>query len=155
MLNTQVQKELESAYLYLDFAVYFEEDGLPGFAHWFRVQAAEERIHALKFIDYLHEIKSPVKLMNINAHKQEYKCERELLEEALKHEQYITGLINEIYTEAMSAGDYRTMNFLNWFISEQREEERNAQELIDKYRLYAEDGAGLYKLDEELSERRD
>lgn len=154
MMNFQINKELASAYLYLDFANYFEEKGLGGFGHWYRVQAQEEIEHAEKFMDYLHGENEAVRLITIDKIDHDCSNDQEVLEYGLKHEMYVTKLINEIYSEAEKLYDYRTLRFLDWFINEQTEEERNANELIDKYELYAiQCGSGLYQLDKELGER--
>lgn len=154
LINIQINKELESAYLYLDFANLFEEKGLHGFAHWYRVQAQEEIDHATKFIDYLHDENAKVHLLTID--KIECKCfdDLEVLEEGLKHEEFVTKLIHELYAEAEKLYDYRTLRFLDWYVNEQAEEEKNAHELIGRYQLFAKDcDAGLYQLDKELGER--
>ena len=154
LINFQINKELESAYLYLDFANYFSEKGLEGFEHWYRVQAQEEIEHAEKFMDFLHDENNKVKLMTID--KVECLCtnDLEVLESGLKHEMYITKLINDLYGEAEKMYDYRTLRFLDWFVNEQAEEEKNANDLITRYKLFAKDcNAGLYQLDKELGER--
>ena len=154
LMNHQINKELESAYLYLDFANYFNAKGLTGFGHWYKVQAQEEIEHAEKFIDYLHDENARVRLLTID--KIECKCSSDLdvLEHGLKHEEYVTKLIHELYAEAEKLYDYRSMRFLDWFINEQAEEEKSAHELIDRYELFARDcDAGLYQLDKELGGR--
>lgn len=154
LINFQINKELESAYLYLDFAGYFEEKGLCGFGHWYRVQAQEEIEHAEKFISYLRDEKEKVRLMTID--KLDWKADEDLdvLSNGLNHEMYVTKLIHELYGEAEVLADYRTMRFLDWFVTEQAEEEKNANELIDRYEMFAKDcAAGLYQMDKELGER--
>lgn len=153
LLNRQLQCEFESAYIYLEFASFFEDHGLEGFSHWFKLQASEEVEHGMKFFDYLHETKGTLELLDIAAPEMRYENEMDILKLSLAHEELVTSQINRIYTEAKAEDDYRTMNFLEWFISEQREEEKHAKELIDKYCLYASDGAGLYELNRELSGR--
>ena len=154
LINFQINKELESAYIYLDYANFFSEKGLKGFEHWYRVQAREEIEHADKFIGYMHDEGSTVHLMSIE--KQDCSCQDvlEVLKGGLKHEMYITKLINDLYGEAETQVDRRTQNFLEWFIEEQAEEEKNATDLIDKYEMFARDcAAGLYQLDNELGSR--
>lgn len=153
LLNIQMQKEFESAYMYLFFASYFDANGLLGFASWFKEQAKEEQNHALKFYDYLHETNQHIVFTQINA--PEYKLENtmQILNLTLEHEEYVTELINTIYLEAEAAHDFRTKDFLDWFISEQREEEAQSHMLIDKYSMFCSSGGALYLLDKELGKR--
>ena len=153
LINDQITKEFYSAYLYLDISNYFSEKGLDGFAHWYEVQAREEQEHAMKFYGYLHDNNEKVKLGAIDAPATAFKTIKSALDTAFKHEQYVTDLINKIYEAADKAKDYRTKNFLGWFIEEQCEEEKNAQELVDKYALFGDDKQALYLLDKELEKR--
>lgn len=153
LINDQITKEFYSAYLYLDISNYFSEKGLDGFAHWYEVQAREEQEHAMKFYGYLHDNNEKVKLGAIDAPATAFKTIKSALDTAFKHEQYVTDLINKIYEAADKAKDYRTKNFLGWFIEEQCEEEKNAQELVDKYALFGDDKQALYLLDKELDKR--
>lgn len=154
LLNEQINKELYSAYLYLDIANYFEEKGLSGFSNWYNVQAAEERDHALKLVHYLHETSTPVKLLPIDAPAYEFKGVADAVEAALKHEKFISASIDYIYTEALKTKEYRTAQFLDWFVAEQVEEESNAEALLTKVNLVGEHGAGLLALDGQLSARK-
>ena len=153
MLNAQINKELYSAYLYLEFSNYLNKVGLLGYAHWYRVQAQEERDHAMLIYDYLHENNADVVLEQID--KPDFKPEKlmDVLQEGLKHEEYITASINEIYHNAHEEKDYRTLRFLDWFIKEQGEEEANAHELIGKTELFGGDNKGLYMVNNELGAR--
>ena len=153
LLNDQITKELYSAYLYLDIANYYADKGLDGFAHYYEVQAKEEEEHALKFYAYLHDNNEKVKLGTIDAPNTAFKSLKAPLSAALKHEIYVTELINKIYEAADKAKDYRTKNFLGWFIEEQCEEEKNAQEIVDKMDLFGDDKQALYLLDKELNNR--
>lgn len=154
MIEDQINRELESAYLYLDFSNIFCEKGLNGFSHWYRIQAREEIEHAERFIAYLHDSDETVALSSIDKLECETCSEPELLNKGLKHEEYITSSINAIYELAGEVNDIRTLRFLDWFINEQAEEEKNARDLIDRYRLFASDcPCGLYQLDSELGER--
>lgn len=153
LLNDQINKELYSAYLYMSFADYYEEEGLSGYANWYMIQAAEERDHALIFRNYLHACGQKVKLLAIDQPDKTFDNFMAPLVEGLTHEQYVTSLINDIYTAADEAKDYRTKNFLNWFIDEQLEEEENAQGMIDKMKLFGDDAKGLYVLDQEYAAR--
>lgn len=159
LINSQICKELESAYLYLGFSNYFTEKNLDGFAHWYKVQANEEIDHAKKFIDYLHANECKVKLFDLEVVDDDFDDDIEVLSKGLQHEMYVTSLINNIYKEAIDLNDIRTQIFLDWFIIEQGEEEENAQKLLDDYNMFVCDcecgcTCGLYELDKQLSERK-
>ena len=151
--NEQINAELYSAYLYLAFADYYEEEGLSGYAHYFEVQAAEERDHALIFRKYLHENGEKVTLTAIEEPSVELKSHIDPLEEALAHEKKVTDLINTIYAAAQKENDFRTMSFLNWFIDEQMEEEDEADRMISRMKLFGNDAHALYELDAECGAR--
>lgn len=153
LLVNQVNKEFFSAYLYLSFANFYEEAGLDGFANWYKIQAMEERDHAIMFMDYLHDNGEKVELEAIE--KPNAKLEKLIdpLKEALKHERYVTALINAIYDEAAQNKDYRTMQYLDWFVMEQGEEEKTAGDLVSKFELFGDDSKNLYSLNEELKSR--
>lgn len=153
LINQQINKELYSAYLYLSFADYFAEEGLDGFANWYMIQLQEERDHALIFRNYLHSNGEKVKLSAIDKPDKEFKSHIDPLKAGLEHEKYVTGLINDIYAAAADAKDYRTMQFLDWFIKEQMEEEENAQNLVDRMKLFGNDAKALYDLDKEYAAR--
>ncbi len=151
LLNDQINKELFSAYLYLDIANYYTNNGYDGFAHWFNAQAKEEMEHAFKFIAYLQDNNFKVVLDGIANPTMTYKDLRQPLEESLKHEEYITTSINKIYSEAQVANDFRTQEFLLWFIKEQGEEEKNASDLLVKFDL---SGKNLMMMDHYLGKRQ-
>jgi ferritin len=153
LLNEQINKEFFSAYLYMDMANYYADQGLNGFENWFFVQTQEERDHALLFRQYLLNNGEKVVLTEIAAPNEKYENFREPLAKALEHEQYVTASINKIYEAAFKINDFRTMQFLDWFIKEQGEEEKNADDNIKKYDLFAGDPKGLYMLDNELKAR--
>lgn len=153
LLRAQVTHEFYSAYLYLGFSNYYIEKNLDGFGNWFEVQAREEVTHAMKFIKYLQDNSEPVELGAIAAPDLKFTNAREPLVAALNHEQFVTGLINAIYKEARSEDDYRCCQFLDWFIAEQGEEEKNTNDLIAKYDLVGGDARGLYLLNTELGGR--
>lgn len=153
LINDQINKELYSAYLYLDMSNYFERRGLDGFANWYKVQAQEERDHAMLFYQYLQNNNEKVTLEAIAKPEPTYKKDMDVLQEALKHEEYVTSLINGIYAAAQKVNDFRTMQVLDWFVKEQGEEETNANDLITKYQLFGEDPKGLYMLNQELAAR--
>jgi ferritin len=153
LINDQINKELYSAYLYVDFSFYFGGKGLSGFASWYMKQAKEEVEHAEKFIKYIHDNGMKVELLAIDKPDKKLNDDMSVLKMGLEHEQYVTSLINKIYDAAFEIKDYKTMGFLDWFVKEQIEEEANAEELISKYELYAGCEAGLYSLNKELGKR--
>ncbi len=153
LLNQQIQKELYSAYLYLDIANYYSEQGLAGFENWFYVQAQEEMDHAMLFRAYLLNNGVKIKLMPMAGPDKTYAGYDAPLHLALEHEQFVTASIGAIYEAALAAKDYRSVEFLNWFIKEQGEEEKNAGDLIKKYELFGQDPKALYQLDQELKTR--
>lgn len=153
LLNDQVQKEFYSAYLYLDMSNYYYEKNLGGFGNYFKVQAQEERDHALLFIQYLLNNNIAVKLDAIQAPDKVFAAFADPLTAALAHEQLVTASINAIYAAAHEERDYRTMQFLDWFIKEQGEEEQNASDLLGRFGLFGSDPHGLYLLNAELKAR--
>lgn len=153
LLNDQVNKEFYSAYLYLDFSNYFEARGLDGFANWYKIQAQEERDHAMLFYQYLHNNNAKVTLDAIGKPDKVLDSDMAVLKAGLEHELYVTGLINAIYAAAHEDKDFRTMQFLDWFVKEQGEEEVNANDMISKMELFGSDPKGLYMLNSELGGR--
>lgn len=153
LLNSQINKEFYSAYLYLAFANYFDNNGLDGFANYFKIQAQEERDHALLFLEFLQNNGILPMLEGIEKPNQNFSSIKKVLQEALNHEKYVTASINTIYDEAINNKDYRTTQFLDWFVKEQLEEEKSADDLLVKWDMYGEDKRSLYLLDKELSER--
>ena len=153
LLNEQITKEFYSAYIYLDFSVFYEAQGLDGYANWYMIQAQEERDHALLFMKYLQMCGEKVELGAIDKPNKELKTLMDPLKAGLEHEQYVTGLINDIYAAAYDVKDFRTMQFLDWFVKEQLEEEKNAEDLIKKMELFGGDSKGLYSLDSEYAAR--
>lgn len=153
LLNEQINKELYSAYLYLDMANYYANESLNGFENWFFIQTQEERDHALLFRQYLLDNGELVISSEIAGLDKKYNNFREPLVAALEHEEYVTDSINKIYEAAYKVRDFRTMQFLDWFIKEQGEEEKNADDNIKKYDLFAGDPKGLYMLDSEMKTR--
>ncbi len=153
LINEQIAKELYSAYLYLDFSVFYEREGLDGFANWYMVQAQEERDHAMLMLKYLQLNGEKVTLLPIDKPDKELKALMDPLKAGLEHEQYVTSLIHTIYDAAYTAKDFRTMQFLDWFVKEQLEEEKNADDMIKKMELFGTDSKGLYSLDSEYAAR--
>ena len=153
LINTQVNKDFYSAYLYLDFANYFYDQGLDGFANWYDVQAQEERDHAMMMRQYLIDNGEHVEFFAVEKPDKTYQSIEDPLKFGLEHEQYVTSLINTIYAAADDIKDYRTMQFYDWFVKEQLEEEKNAEDILKKYHLFGSDSKGLYALDQELAAR--
>ncbi|MBQ8642661.1 MAG: ferritin [Clostridia bacterium] len=153
LLNAQINKEFYSAYLYLEISNYFEDRSLDGFANWYMVQAQEERDHAMLFYQYLQNNDAKVTLEAIAKPDVQIEADMDALQASLKHEIYVTSLINDIYAEAYAVKDFRTMQFLDWFVKEQGEEEKNATDLIDKMKLFGSDPKSLYMLNQELGTR--
>ena len=153
LLNQQVNKEFYSAYLYLDFSNYYYDQGLDGFGNWYKIQAQEERDHAMLFMQYMQNNGEKVVLDAIAKPGVELVSAKSVLAEGLKHEQYVTSLIHAIYDAAYSVKDFRTMQFLDWFVKEQGEEETNADNLVKKFELFGDDPKSLYMLDNELGAR--
>jgi ferritin len=153
LLNEQITKEFFSAYLYMDMANYYADNSLNGYENWFFVQMQEERDHALLFRQYLLNNGEVVKLAAIDAPDKTYANFRDPLVLSLEHEQFVTASINNIYEAAYRHKDFRTMQFLDWFIKEQGEEEKNADDNIKKYDLFGSEPKGLYMLDSEMKAR--
>ena len=153
LLNQQINKEFYSAYLYLDFSNYFEDAGLDGFANWYKIQAQEERDHAMLFYQYLQNENQKVTLEAIAKPDKVFTCHMDFLKAGLEHEEYVTSLINDIYAAAYEVRDFRTMQFLDWFVKEQGEEETNANDMITKMELFGSDPKSLYMLNQELAAR--
>ncbi len=153
LINEQVNKELYSGYLYLDFANYYAAEGLDGFAHWYEVQAQEERDHAMMMRRYLIDNGFRVSFGEIARPDKTFANTTAPLTAGYEHEQYVTSLINNIYAEAFALKDFKTMQFLDWFIKEQGEEEKNAEDLLKKMELFGHDAKGLYALNQELAAR--
>lgn len=152
-INEQINAELWSGYLYLSMSSWFTQNNLPGFANWMYVQYQEEFTHAMKMYRYIHERGGVVTLKPIAAVDTDWKNGVAIFEQTLNHERKVTGLINALMDTAHEIRDYATINFLNWYIDEQVEEEANAEELLHKLQMIGNDQAALYNLDNELSTR--
>ena len=153
LLNSQINMEWYSAYFYLDIHGYYMEKNLDGFGNWFNIQTQEERDHAMLFMKYLMNNGERPVLQDIKASTHAFDDFRSPAEAAFKHEQKITASINNIYATAYEEKDFRTMQFLDWFIKEQGEEEKSTEDIIKKYDLFGTDPRGLYLLDAELATR--
>ena len=153
-LNEQINKELFSSYLYLSMAAYFEEKNLSGFGTWMRVQADEEREHAMKFYDFILETGGKVTLKAIDAPKTEWNSNLEVAEEVAAHEAKVTASIYALYELALKEKDYPAQVMLQWFISEQVEEEKNAAEIVANLKMIEERGTAVLMLDKQLGKRK-
>ncbi|OLN33142.1 ferritin [Desulfosporosinus metallidurans] len=152
-VNDQVNKELFSAYFYLAMQAYFSSLNLDGFANYFRVQVQEERDHALGFFNYLNKIGGKVTFAEIQKPQSEFSSPQEVFELALKHEQFVTQSIYSLMNIAREIQDHTTEIFLQWYITEQAEEEENMGRVLNKLKLIKGDGAGLFMIDSELAQR--
>jgi ferritin len=152
-MNEQINKEMFSSYLYLSMAAYFEDKNLPGFANWMRLQADEEREHAMKFYDFILERGGKVILKAIEAPKTEWASSLEVAEEVAAHEAKVTASINALYELALKEKDYPAQVMLQWFISEQVEEEKNAAEIVANLKLIEARGTAVMMLDHRLAKR--
>ncbi len=154
-MNDQINRELFSSYLYLSMAAYFEERNLPGFAHWMRVQADEERGHAMKFYNFILERGGKVILKAIDAPKNEWGSALEAAEDAAAHEAKVTASIHALYELALKEKDYAAQSMLHWFIDEQVEEEKNAAELVAHLKLIEDRATAVLMLDHRLAKRKE
>lgn len=152
-LNEQIQKEFYSAYLYLSMEAYFSSKNLSGFANFFRVQAQEERDHAMMFFNYVNHVSGKVKLGMIEEPKSEFESIEEVLKMALEHERFVTSSIYSIVDLAIEERDHKTNAFLQWFVTEQAEEEATAEANLEKIKLIGSDARGILMMDAEMAQR--
>lgn len=152
-LNGQINAELYSSYLYLAMSAWFSAKGLAGFANWMRQQAQEEMFHGIKFYDFVGERGGKVTLEAIAKPEGEWKSGIDVFQATLAHEQKVTSLINNLVNQALDERDHATNIFLQWFVSEQVEEEANASAILDKLKLIGKESGGLFALDQELGQR--
>ena len=153
LINDQINKEFYSAYLYLDFANYYGSVGLDGFENWYKIQAQEERDHAMLFFQYLENNGEKITLEAIAKPDKVFESHMDPLKAGLEHEKYVTSLINNIYEAAHEVKDFRTMQLLDWFVKEQGEEEKSATDMVTKMELFGSDMKSLYMLNNELKSR--
>jgi len=153
LINNQINMEWYSAYIYLDIYSYYADQNLNGFSNWFNVQTQEERDHAMLFIKYLLNNSEKVALQDVKAPNASYKNFRDPAVAAFEHEQKVTESIYNIYSFASSIKDFRTTQFLDWFVKEQGEEEKNTEDIVKRYDLFGNDAKGLFLLDAELAAR--
>ena len=152
-LNKQINAELYSAYLYLSMCAFFESVELPGAATWMKSQTQEEMSHAMKIYDFVNERGGRVKLEAISEPKVEWDSPLQAFEDALMHEEYVTSLINGLMELAISEKDHASQIFLQWFVTEQVEEEASANSVVQKMKLAGQSPGGLFMVDKELGTR--
>jgi ferritin len=152
-MNEQIKNELFSAYQYLSMAAYCEAANLPGFARWMRAQSQEELQHAIKFYDFVLERNGRVSLRAIDAPLGEFGSPLEVFERALEHEQKVTAMINDLYGLAVRENDYASQTFLQWFVTEQVEEEKNTGDVVETLKMIGDKSEALFLLDRELGQR--
>ena len=153
VLNSQINKEFYSAYLYLAMSAYFDEIGLYGFSNWTKVQAREEVDHGMILFDYIIERDGTVKLTQIEAPDKDFQNPLQVFEKILDHEKYVTESINCVASMSEDECDLATRHFINWYISEQVEEEANARDVITKLKMFGDEKSSLFHLDQELGKR--
>jgi len=152
-INTQINKELFSGYLYLSMQAYFANQNLPGFAHWMHIQAKEEFMHAMKMFEYLGDRGEQPKMLAIDAPETNWSSPLKVFENAYSHEQKVTKMIHKLAELAASIKDHATQSFLKWFIDEQVEEEASADAILQKLKMAGSDKTALLYLDAELAKR--
>ncbi len=152
-LNGQLNAELYSSYLYLSMSSYFKADNLDGFANWLFIQTQEEMTHAMKFYDFINQRGGRVALPVIDAPPNDWNSAQDVFENVLAHEQKVTGLIHELVEVALSEHDHATNIFLQWFVTEQIEEEENASNLVQQFKFLGGAKEGIFMLDRELAQR--
>jgi len=153
-LNAQINKEMYSAYLYMAMSAYSDFQGLRGFAQWFSVQYEEEMSHAMRIYHYIQEQGAQVVLRAIEEPPKSFGKPLEMFEKTLEHEKYITKSINALVDLAIAEKDHATQIFLQWFVTEQVEEEANDNEIIDRLKMVGDQGNGLFMIDRELGVRK-
>lgn len=153
VLNRQINAEMYSSYLYLSMSAYFEANSLKGMAHWMRIQAQEEEIHAMKLYDFVNNRDGRVVLAEIAAPKTEWVDPIEAFEDAYKHELKITGLINDLMNTAVAEKDHAAHDYLEWFANEQVQEESDAKLIVDQLKMVGGQGLGLFMIDQQLGQR--
>jgi ferritin len=152
-MNEQINAEMYSSYLYLSMEAYFQSISLNGFAAWMRAQVQEELMHAMKFYDFVHERGGQVTLESIAKPDTAWASPLAAFEAVLKHEQHVTSLINDLVDLAISEKDHASNIFLQWFVTEQVEEEASVGEVVEKLRLIQDNPSGLFMMDAEMGKR--
>ncbi|MCB9207456.1 MAG: ferritin [Ignavibacteriales bacterium] len=152
-LNDQLNKEMFSSYLYLSMAAYFDNINLGGMSKWMKMQSEEEYLHSMKFYDFILRLGGKVKLGAMEAPQTKWKAPKDVFEDSLKHEQFISKSIHKLMDLAIEESHHPTKSFLQWFVDEQVEEEDNVQQIVENFNLIADDKSGLFMLDRELGAR--
>lgn len=152
-INEQIKRELESSYLYLSMAAYFHSEGYDGMAKWMKAQAKEELEHALKFFEHLQERDGRIELHQIDKPKKDWKSPLEAFREAYEHEKYITSEIHKLVELAEQEKDYAASILLQWFVTEQVEEEASTSQVVQWFERMGDTGHGLVMLDVQLGKR--
>lgn len=153
-INEQIKNELYSAYLYLSMAAYCEANNLPGSARWMRLQSQEETSHAMKFFDYVNDRGGRVVLQAIDQPPSEFESLLDIFQQTLGHEQKVTSMINQLYELAIKENDYPSQIELQWFITEQVEEEKSAGDILELLKAVGEHAPSLMMLDRQLGARQ-
>ena len=152
-LNQQINEEYYSSYIYLAMAAYLDDQDLDGMGHWMRMQAQEEHLHAMKIFDYMLERGARVELASVAAPPLEWDSPLASFEAALEHEQYMTANINKLVDLAIEERDHATNNIMQWYVTEQVEEEANVENIVKKLKMMGDTGHGLFMMDRELASR--
>ncbi len=152
-MNDQIAKELYSSYLYLSMSAYFESENLGGFAHWMRVQASEEISHAMKFFHFVYDRGGKVQLKVIDQPPHQFDSPEDVLTKTLEHEKLVTQSINDLYAVAQQVNDNASLIFLEWFVTEQVEEEKNVSDILGQFKYISKESPGILMLDKELGAR--
>jgi ferritin len=151
--NEQIKNELYSAYIYLSMAAYADSVNLSGLSHWMKAQVKEEEIHAMKMFNFLADRGVKVVLQAIPQPPEKFSSPKEVFEKTLEHEQKVTGLINDLYNLANKVGDNAASIFLQWFVTEQVEEEKSATEILQQLKIIKPDSPAMFMLDAQLGKR--
>jgi ferritin len=152
ILNVQVDKEGYSSHLYLAMAVWAETEGFGGIAEWLYAQAEEEREHMLRLVSYINERDGKAAIIAVKEPPAEFGSIREMFDKVLEHERYVTASINEIVQVCIDENDYTTHNWVQWFVTEQIEEEASVKAIIDKLKLVGEHN--MYQFDRDIMSMR-
>ncbi len=152
-LNEQINREFYSAYLYLAMSAYCNRINMPGAEHWFRIQYEEEEMHMTKMFDYVMQHGGEARLLQIDEPPAEFGSLAEVFEASLKHEQYVTQSINELLNVAVEEKDHATQVFLQWYITEQVEEEANVADLLNRFKMAGDNSGALMMIDDKLGQR--
>lgn len=152
-INEQINVELFSAYMYLAMSADCADRNLTGFAHWLRAQAEEEVDHAMRFFSFLLERGARVELQAVEGPPSSFGSPLEIMEKSLEHERFVTGRINSLYATALEEKDYPAQVLLQWFVTEQVEEEASIDEIVERMKLFGEEGSALLMLDTQLGAR--